>query len=147
MCSEELAKYHYTELLATTFDDVCIEPEIIDGLRNIISLPLLFPDQFAQGALAKQTGCVLLYGPPGTGKTILCQALAYECGAQMIILKPSDINDKYIGESEKLVSSVFVSILSFRPVVFLTTVEFSQASFAVRYFYRRGRYAVFIAVR
>ena len=105
------AEFYYTELLSTTFDDICSDPKVVDALRSMISLPLLYPNHFAQGILAKQTlGGVLLYGPPGTGKTTLCRALACECGAQMIVLKPSDIFDKWAGEAEKLISSVFVSI-------------------------------------
>jgi SpoVK/Ycf46/Vps4 family AAA+-type ATPase len=97
-------------MLTITFDDVCADPKVVEALRNMVSLPLLFPEQFEYGVLARQgLGGILLYGPPGTGKTTLCRALAYECGAQMLILKPSDIFNRWAGESEKLASAVFVN--------------------------------------
>jgi len=96
--------------LETTFNDVCIPGKIKDSLRTTVSLPLLHPSAFKFGILGRETiGGVLLYGPPGTGKTMVCRALARECGARMLQLKPSDIMDSYVGESEKLVKSVFVS--------------------------------------
>ena len=96
--------------LETTFNDVCIPDKIKDSLRTAVSLPLLYPSAFKFGILGRETiGGVLLYGPPGTGKTMVCRALARECGARMLQLKPSDIMDSYVGESEKQVKSVFVS--------------------------------------
>jgi SpoVK/Ycf46/Vps4 family AAA+-type ATPase len=98
--------------LTTSFDDVCISPHIIESLRSIISLPLLHPAAFKTGILsAEAIGGILLYGPPGTGKTMVCRALAKECKAHMLQIKPSDVMDKWVGETEKLVRAIFVSFL------------------------------------
>jgi hypothetical protein len=114
-------------MLTITFDDVCADPTVVETLRNMVSLPLLFPEQFEYGILARQgLGGILLYGPPGTGKTTLCRALAYECGAQMLILKPSDIFNMWAGESEKLASAIFVSKEVFSPVLFCLTMFLSE---------------------
>ncbi|KAJ7931804.1 P-loop containing nucleoside triphosphate hydrolase protein [Mycena leptocephala] len=95
-------------LLPTTFDNVCIDPEIIQSLNDIVSLPLLNPAIFKTGILARESiGGILLYGPPGTGKTMVCRALARESGARMLQVRPSDVWDKYLGESEKLAQNVF----------------------------------------
>jgi SpoVK/Ycf46/Vps4 family AAA+-type ATPase len=59
---------------------------------------------------------VLLYGPPGTGKTLVCRALARECGARILQLDPSDVLDQYVGESEKLAKSIFVSLKQYNLV-------------------------------
>lgn len=97
----------------TTFDDVCVDPHIKEMLRTVVSLPILHPDRFQSGILAKESIMgVLLYGPPGTGKTMLCRALAHDCGARMIAVKPSDIFAMYVGESDKNAFAVFVSIVS-----------------------------------
>ncbi|KAJ7191784.1 P-loop containing nucleoside triphosphate hydrolase protein [Mycena pura] len=94
--------------LSTTFDNVCIDPEIIQSLKDIVSLPLLHPAIFKIGILARESiGGVLLYGPPGTGKTMVCRALARECGARMLQVRPSDVTNKYVGNSENLARNVF----------------------------------------
>ena len=72
----------------------------------VISLnSLRHPSAFRVGILGREAiGDVLLYRPPGpgTGKTLVCQALARECGVRMLQLKPGDIMNCYVGESEKL---------------------------------------------
>lgn len=58
----------------------------------------------AQGA--EHTGCsLLLYGYPGCGKTLLASAVAKECGLHFISVKGPELLNKYIGASEKSVSS------------------------------------------
>ncbi|KIM85635.1 hypothetical protein PILCRDRAFT_65926, partial [Piloderma croceum F 1598] len=67
---------------------------------------------------------VLLYGPPGTGKTMLCRALAHDCDARMLLVKPSDIYDKWVGESEKNARSLFSLACRLAPcVVFIDEVD------------------------
>lgn len=96
--------------LTTKFEDVCLPSKTINSLRTIVSLPLLYPAAFKFGILGKEAiGGALLYGPPGTGKTMLCRALARESGARMLQINPSNIMDMYVGESEKLSKSIFVS--------------------------------------
>ncbi|KAJ6505632.1 P-loop containing nucleoside triphosphate hydrolase protein [Mycena vulgaris] len=94
--------------LRTTFDNVCIDPEIIQSLNDVVSLPLRHPSVFKIGILARESmGGVLLYGPPGTGKTMVCRALARECGARMLQVRPSDVMNKWLGNSENLARNVF----------------------------------------
>ncbi|KAJ7191620.1 P-loop containing nucleoside triphosphate hydrolase protein [Mycena pura] len=94
--------------LTTTFDNVCIDPQIIQSLKDVVSLPILNPAIFKIGILARESiGGVLLYGPPGTGKTMVCRALARECGARMLQVRPSDVMNKYVGNSENLARNVF----------------------------------------
>jgi len=91
------------KLSSTTFDEVHLPYKTIDGIRTVISLPLLFPEAFRGGVLKDHaTTGALLFGPPGTGKTLLARAVANESGARMLAIQPSDVNDKYIGEGEKL---------------------------------------------
>ncbi|KAJ7595389.1 P-loop containing nucleoside triphosphate hydrolase protein, partial [Mycena floridula] len=68
---------------------------------------------------------ILLYGPPGTGKTLVCRALARECGAQMLLIKPTDINHKYLGESEKAIRAIFSIAAKIAPyaTVFIDEVD------------------------
>ncbi|KAJ7217351.1 P-loop containing nucleoside triphosphate hydrolase protein [Mycena rebaudengoi] len=90
------------------FDNVCIDPEIIQSLNDVVSLPLRYPAIFRIGILARESiGGVLIYGPPGMGKTMVCRALARECGARMLQVRPSDVMNKYVGNSENLAQNVF----------------------------------------
>ena len=50
---------------------------------------------------------ILLYGPPGTGKTELAKAVAGESGAAFLLLTPSALLSKFMGESEKMMSRIF----------------------------------------
>lgn len=92
-----------SKLASTSFNDVHLPFKTIDAIRTIISLPLLFPEAFQGGVLKDHaTTGALLFGPPGTGKTLLARAVANESGARMLAVQPSDVNDKYFGEGEKL---------------------------------------------
>jgi ATPase family associated with various cellular activities (AAA) len=98
-------------LKKTAFGDVVIDPLVVHTLQSIISLPLLHPHHFDAGILANESlSGILLYGPPGTGKTMVCRALAHEFGIPMLLVNPSDIFDKYLGESDKRARAVFVSL-------------------------------------
>ncbi|TEB18371.1 AAA-domain-containing protein [Coprinellus micaceus] len=111
--------------METTFSDVFVESAIIESLQTIVSLPLLYPSYFKSGVLASEAiGGILLYGPPGTGKTMLCRALAKTSKARMIHIRPSDINDKYVGESEKKVAAVFELAHKLAPcIVFVDEID------------------------
>ncbi len=50
---------------------------------------------------------VLLYGPPGTGKTMAATVLANELKLDIYRIDLSQIGSKYIGETEKNLSSIF----------------------------------------
>jgi ATP-dependent 26S proteasome regulatory subunit len=76
-----------------------------------VSLPLLHPEAFKIGILAREFNSgVLLYGPPGTGKTMVCRAVARECDARMLHIRPSDIMSKWVGDDEKYARNAFVGI-------------------------------------
>ncbi|CAE7168469.1 unnamed protein product [Rhizoctonia solani] len=111
--------------LQTTFAQVHLPDITIDSVRTLVSLPLLYPAAFRSGILAQHamTGA-LLFGPPGTGKTLLAKALAKESGARMMVVKPSDVMDMYVGEGEKLVRSVFSLARRLSPcIVFLDEID------------------------
>ncbi|KAG8809356.1 hypothetical protein FRC17_003481 [Serendipita sp. 399] len=111
--------------LSTTFEQVHLPAVTIDSIRTIVSLPLLRPDAFSYGILKQHSmNGALLFGAPGTGKTLSIRALAKESGARMIIIKPSDVMDMYVGEGEKLVRAVFSLARKISPcVVFIDEID------------------------
>lgn len=68
---------------------------------------------------------IILYGEPGTGKTSLVRALASHLDVPLYELKLASLYDKYVGESEKLMSHIFDWILmSLEPkIVFIDELD------------------------
>ncbi|KAG8954668.1 hypothetical protein FRC04_011101 [Tulasnella sp. 424] len=119
-----------TTAVPTTFANVHLPVKTVDAIRTMVSLPLLYPKAFSEGVLKSHsmTGALLL-GPPGVGKTLLARAVARESGARMLMVKPSDVMDMYVGEGEKLVKSVFSLARRLSPcVIFLDEVDALLAS-------------------
>ncbi|KAJ6552444.1 hypothetical protein DFH09DRAFT_1085928 [Mycena vulgaris] len=79
--------------LTTKFDNVCIDPEIIQSLKDILSFPLKYPAVFKTGILRENRSAV------------------YSCMARLVRVKrwfaASDMVNKWVGESEKLAQNVF----------------------------------------
>ncbi|KAG8233095.1 hypothetical protein J437_LFUL013286 [Ladona fulva] len=53
---------------------------------------------------------ILLYGPPGTGKTRLAHAVAAQSGIRFYCVSSADLLSSWVGESEKLVRTVFQTV-------------------------------------
>jgi ribosome biogenesis ATPase len=60
---------------------------------------------------------VLLYGPPGCGKTLLAKATANDARANFISIKGPELLNKYVGESERAVRTVFARARAAAPCV------------------------------
>ncbi|KAJ1477176.1 P-loop containing nucleoside triphosphate hydrolase protein, partial [Baffinella frigidus] len=75
-------------------------------LHEAVVLPQQCPSLF-QGVRQPWKG-ILLYGPPGTGKTQLAKAIAGESRATFMLLSPSNLLSKFVGEAaERALSRVF----------------------------------------
>jgi hypothetical protein len=64
-----------------SFDSVGGLQSHIQQLKEMVSLPLLYPEVFQRFGITPPRG-VLFHGPPGTGKTLLARALAASCSSQ-----------------------------------------------------------------
>jgi len=97
----------FTTIPAVTWDDVGALDDVKQELINNISRPIMRPEVFqAMGCLGNPIG-VLLYGPPGCGKTLVAKAIANESGANFISIKGPELLNKFVGESERAVRTVF----------------------------------------
>lgn len=97
---------------AYTWDDLQLD----DTLKN--SLQAICAQVEHQGLVLDEWGLrrrypygrcvsVLMSGPPGTGKTMTAQVLADRLGLELYKIDLSQIVDKYIGETEKRLKTVF----------------------------------------
>ncbi|XP_028099104.1 cell division control protein 48 homolog C-like [Camellia sinensis] len=65
-----------------------------------------YPEDYEGFRVDLETG-FLLYGPPGCGKTLIAKAVANEAGANFIHIKGPKLLNKYVGESELAVRTIF----------------------------------------
>lgn len=95
----------------------------IRELREIIQLPMNFPEYFEKFDVTPPKG-ILLYGPPGNGKTMIARALAETLGASFISIDLSDALQKYKGVGEHNLDQKFDEAESKRhAVIFIDEID------------------------
>ena len=105
------------------YDDVGGMGDTIRQLREMVELPLRYPELFTRLGVAPPKG-VLLHGPPGTGKTRLAQAVANESEAQFFSINGPEIMGSGYGESEKHLREVFEEATKAAPaIIFIDEID------------------------
>ena len=105
------------------YDDVGGMSDTIRQLREMVELPLRYPELFTRLGVAPPKG-VLLHGPPGTGKTRLAQAVANESEANFFSINGPEIMGSGYGESEKALREVFEEATKAAPaIVFIDEID------------------------
>ncbi|ODQ52340.1 26S protease regulatory subunit 7 [Saitoella complicata NRRL Y-17804] len=89
-----------------TYSDVGGCKQQIEKLREVVELPLLSPERFANLGIDPPKG-IMLYGPPGTGKTLCARAVANRTDATFIRVIGSELVQKYVGEGARMVRELF----------------------------------------
>ncbi|MGH6868620.1 MAG: AAA family ATPase, partial [Methylocella sp.] len=89
-----------------TYEDIGGLGDQVKRIREMIELPLRFPQVFARLGIDPPKG-VLLYGPPGCGKTLIARAIANETDASFMQISGPEIMHKLYGESEAHLRGVF----------------------------------------
>ncbi|MBH0014798.1 AAA family ATPase, partial [Pseudoalteromonas sp. NZS100_1] len=89
-----------------TYDDLGGLGDTIDQLREMVELPLRYPELFERLGVDPPKG-VMLHGPPGTGKTRLARAVANESEAEFFLINGPEIMGSAYGESEKKLRDIF----------------------------------------
>jgi SpoVK/Ycf46/Vps4 family AAA+-type ATPase len=107
-----------------TFADIGGLEHVKTQIRRKIIAPFTQKAGLFERFKRKAGGGVLMYGPPGCGKTMLARALASECRATFFNVRPGDILDQYVGNSEKKILQLFDQARSRRPaVMFFDEIE------------------------
>jgi transitional endoplasmic reticulum ATPase len=105
------------------YDDVGGMQDTIQQLREMVELPLRYPELFTRLGVDPPKG-VLLHGPPGTGKTRLAQAVANESEAEFFTINGPEIMGSGYGESEKRLREVFEEATRAAPaIVFIDEID------------------------
>lgn len=105
-------KFDWDSLPVINFDDIAGLEDVKEVVRVKVLLPLKNPEVF-EGYVRKSGGGLLLYGPPGTGKTMIAAAIANEIGAKFCSVKPSDLLNQGVGNTEKAVRALFAQAREF----------------------------------
>ncbi|KAG9447775.1 hypothetical protein H6P81_013903 [Aristolochia fimbriata] len=103
--------YSQNEKLYPGFESVAGLQDVIQCMKEVVILPLLYPEFFSRLGITPPRG-VLLHGYPGTGKTLVVKALIGACsrGDKRIAYfarKGADCLGKYVGDAERQLRLLF----------------------------------------
>lgn len=110
------------------FESVAGLQDVIQCMKEVVILPLLYPEVFGSLGLTPPRG-VLLHGYPGTGKTMVVRSLIGECsrGNKRIAYfarKGADCLGKYVGDAERQLRLLFQAAEKFQPsIIFFDEID------------------------
>jgi SpoVK/Ycf46/Vps4 family AAA+-type ATPase len=104
-----------------TFESVGGLDHHIRGLKEMVLLPLVYPELFTAKNVQPPRG-VIFHGPPGTGKTLLARALASSCSntnqkIAFFMRKGADCLSKWVGEAERQLRLLFEAAKLWQPAI------------------------------
>lgn len=102
--------------VGVTYEDIGGLKKEIGKIREMIELPLKYPEVFERLGINAPKG-VLLHGPPGCGKTLIAKAVANETDAYFTAISGPEIMGKFYGESEGRLREVFEDAQSNTPAI------------------------------
>ncbi|GBC75115.1 Proteasome-associated ATPase [archaeon HR06] len=112
----EVERFFLPEKPKVSYSDVGGLKEQIERIREVIELPLKFPEEYKSLGLEVKGG-ILLYGPPGCGKTLLAKAVAGENAMNFLAISGPEILSKWVGESERILRAIFETARRFSPTI------------------------------
>ena len=102
--------------VGVTYEDIGGLKKEIGKIREMIELPLKYPEVFEKLGIDAPKG-VLLHGSPGCGKTLIARAVANETDAYFTSISGPEIMGKFYGESEGRLREVFEEAEANSPAV------------------------------
>lgn len=106
-----------------SYEDIGGLKREVQRVREIIELPLRFPEVFARLGIDAPKG-VLLYGPPGCGKTLIARAVAHETDVRFFSISGPEIMQKFYGESEGYLRKLFDEATKQAPsIIFIDEID------------------------
>ena len=121
--SDKPAKVLPTDVPRISYEDIGGLTDEIKKVREMIELPLRYPELFERLGVEAPKG-VLLHGPPGTGKTLLAKAVASETNSNFSSISGPEIMSKFYGESEGRLREIFDNAQENAPsIVFIDEID------------------------
>ncbi|KAK7739625.1 TAT-binding protein-like protein 7, AAA ATPase [Diatrype stigma] len=114
--------------LSVDFSQVGGMQSHIEQLKEMVQLPLLYPDMYTRFHVTPPRG-VLFHGPPGTGKTLLARALSNSIGLNgrkiaFYMRKGADALSKWVGEAERQLRLLFEEARRTQPsIIFFDEID------------------------
>ena len=108
---------------APSYEDIGGLRRQLQRIRELIELPLRYPEVFERLGITAPKG-VLLCGPPGCGKTLIARCIAHETEAHFFSINGPEIIHKFYGESEAHLRKVFEEAARKQPsIIFLDELD------------------------
>jgi transitional endoplasmic reticulum ATPase len=105
------------------YDSVGGLDKVIQLMRELVELPLRFPELWTTAGVPTPKG-VLLHGPPGCGKSLIANALVEETGAHVVIINGPEIMARKGGESEANLRQAFEEAIEKAPsIIFMDELD------------------------
>ncbi|MDP1538659.1 MAG: AAA family ATPase, partial [bacterium] len=104
------------EKIGITYEDIGGLKKEIGKIREMIELPLKYPEVFERLGISAPKG-VLLHGTPGCGKTLIAKAVANETDAYFTSISGPEIMGKFYGESEGRLREIFEEAQANTPAI------------------------------
>lgn len=118
-----------------TFASIGGADDIIETVMELVFFPQLHYSTFRRFNIEMPHG-IIFYGPPGTGKTMMAKAICNACNALCSSNNPNgrrisfynislpDIQSKYYGESEKILTNLFLTARNNAPsIIFIDEID------------------------
>ena len=121
--SFRVSDFSHEKTTRTSYEDIGGLEVELSHIREMIELPLKFPELFTQLGIDPPKG-VLLNGPPGCGKTLIARTISNEVRAHFVHVNGPEVIHKFYGESEAKLRMVFEEAKRNAPaIIFLDEID------------------------